>query len=451
MEGTMSNSQSINTAYNSSTGAAAYWKDRPPQNQGQALYQQVIQSHQRELLIQRRFEQFSGRQTKLADEFVSAAGRDGINTLAETPDGQQALRSIYEYAGKDSREFMQNVHHEQGTTAIDYTHSRPRCELGSLPQHIAMIAPDRIGGTTTANRPEMTFFDSDKNRPDAIEVIGDELPKWIDEAGRSIKRDFSDLGQSISESKQKHNDFYEGLKDNAVESENLPKYMIASIAQSAGNLGYHVSSFAANLIGNEEKAAQQWSEFKEYSLETSEGTNAIEVELSPGLNYFGLQVGFGVAIGVDNQGRVDVAVSGNYEPNTDVLGVEALAGINVAKAWHVKSVVDLINGSSTALEGFISGQEILGGELSYGQGYLHTEDGDIAFAQMGGAVTIEDPVESPVWGGLSADVEQATSASQLISDGTGFEMGWAGKALYGLLNVSFGNGLDELTLQKGKR
>ncbi|MEJ2620074.1 MAG: hypothetical protein P8163_07380 [Candidatus Thiodiazotropha sp.] len=96
---------------------------------------------------------------------------------------------------------------------------------------------------------------------------------------------------------------------------------------------------------------------------------------------------------------MDFALSGNFEPNTDVLGVEALLGVNVAKAWQVKSVSTLLSGRSTALEGFVSGQMVLGGELSHGQGYLHTEEGDIAFAQMGAAVTLRRPSRIACLGG----------------------------------------------------
>jgi hypothetical protein len=106
-----------------------------------------------------------------------------------------------------------------------------------------------------------------------------------------------------------------------------------------------------------------------------------------------------------------------------------------------------LSGHSIAIEGFASGQLVAGGELSHGQGYLFADEGDIAFSQMGAAITLEDPIESPVWAGVSVDDEYAHSASKE----DGFDLGWFGKALYGALNITYGNSLDELALHKGKR
>ena len=408
---------------------------------GQQLFQQALQSHQREALVKHKFEQSSpGSQSKLADEFVEAAGKAGINAIADTPDGQYALRTVYDYASKGSQKVIEDAHKEQGSTAVDYTYSLNEQDqpvlLRSMEFNSQSSSRDNQSSTNTSNKSHS-----------ALDIISEEFPKWANDASNSIRNDFKQLSDNITQSQLQNNDFYEKIKDESVASGNLPKYMLASFGQSASNLGHNAASFSANLVGNREQAEEQWSEFKEYSLEASEDTNAIEVESSVSINYFGIQVGLGVAFGVDNQGRVDLALSGNFEPNTDVMGVEAIGGVNVAKAWQVDSVKTLLDGHSTAIEGFVSGQLVVGGELSHGQGYLYTSKGDIAFSQMGAAITLEDPIESPVWAGVSVDDEYAYSASS----GDGFDLGWFGKALYGALNITYGNSLDELALHKGIR
>lgn len=102
--------------------AASAHSDSAQNINGQALYQQASQSQQPDVLVTRQFEQNTQTQkTKLADEFVSAAGRDGVKQLAATPDGQHALAAVYNQAGGDARKLMQEVHKEQGNTAVDYT------------------------------------------------------------------------------------------------------------------------------------------------------------------------------------------------------------------------------------------------------------------------------------------------------------------------------------------
>ncbi|MET0010025.1 MAG: hypothetical protein ABW124_19640 [Candidatus Thiodiazotropha sp. 6PLUC9] len=89
---------------------------------GQALYQQASQSQYPYDLIKKQFGQSTQSQkTKVADEFVNAAGQEGLNQLAATPDGQHALAVVYDHAGDDTRHFMQQVHEEHGNTAVDYT------------------------------------------------------------------------------------------------------------------------------------------------------------------------------------------------------------------------------------------------------------------------------------------------------------------------------------------
>jgi hypothetical protein len=93
------------------------------QTEGQALYQQASSSHQPEVVVKRQFEQRNQDQkTKLANDFIGTAGREGINHLASTPDGQHALAVVYDHAGGEGRGLMREVHEEQGNTAVDYTH-----------------------------------------------------------------------------------------------------------------------------------------------------------------------------------------------------------------------------------------------------------------------------------------------------------------------------------------
>ncbi|MES9834610.1 MAG: hypothetical protein ABW139_20450, partial [Candidatus Thiodiazotropha sp. DIVDIV] len=102
--------------------AASIHSDSAQNITGQALYQQASQSQYPYALIKKQFGQSTQSQkTKVADEFVSAAGQEGLNQLAATPDGQHALAVVYDHAGDDTRHFMQQVHEEQGNTAVDYT------------------------------------------------------------------------------------------------------------------------------------------------------------------------------------------------------------------------------------------------------------------------------------------------------------------------------------------
>jgi hypothetical protein len=91
-------------------------------NNGRALYQQANQSSQPDVVVNQQFNQVSQIQkTKLANEFVLSAGRDGINQLSATPEGQSALAVVYNYANSDCKKLMRDVHEEQGNTAVDYT------------------------------------------------------------------------------------------------------------------------------------------------------------------------------------------------------------------------------------------------------------------------------------------------------------------------------------------
>ncbi|MCG7936544.1 MAG: hypothetical protein JAY68_18025, partial [Candidatus Thiodiazotropha taylori] len=73
--------------------------DSAQQSEGKTLFQQASQSHQPDVLIKRQFEQRNQTQkSKLANEFIASAGREGISQLAATPDGQHALAVVYDHA-----------------------------------------------------------------------------------------------------------------------------------------------------------------------------------------------------------------------------------------------------------------------------------------------------------------------------------------------------------------
>ncbi|MCG7967637.1 MAG: hypothetical protein JAY63_13645 [Candidatus Thiodiazotropha taylori] len=99
--------------------------DSAQQSEGKTLFQQASQSHQPDVLIKRQFEQRNQSQrSKLANEFIASAGREGISQLAATPDGQHALAVVYDHADSDGRGLMRQMHEEQGSTAVDYTGNR---------------------------------------------------------------------------------------------------------------------------------------------------------------------------------------------------------------------------------------------------------------------------------------------------------------------------------------
>ncbi|MCG7997706.1 MAG: hypothetical protein JAZ06_20060 [Candidatus Thiodiazotropha taylori] len=99
--------------------------DSAQQSEGKTLFQQASQSHQPDVLIKRQFEQRNQTQkSKLANEFIASAGREGISQLAATPDGQHALAVVYDHADSDGRGLMRQMHEEQGSTAVDYTGNR---------------------------------------------------------------------------------------------------------------------------------------------------------------------------------------------------------------------------------------------------------------------------------------------------------------------------------------
>ncbi|MEW8258495.1 MAG: hypothetical protein AB2720_06930, partial [Candidatus Thiodiazotropha taylori] len=105
--------------------------DSAQQSEGKTLFQQASQSHQPDVLIKRQFEQRNQTQkSKLANEYIASAGREGISQLAATPDGQHALAVVYDHADSDGRGLMRQMHEEQGSTAVDYTGNRNESPSG---------------------------------------------------------------------------------------------------------------------------------------------------------------------------------------------------------------------------------------------------------------------------------------------------------------------------------
>ncbi|MEW8218220.1 MAG: hypothetical protein AB2770_07685 [Candidatus Thiodiazotropha taylori] len=105
--------------------------DSAQQSEGKTLFQQASQSHQPDVLIKRQFEQRNQTQkSKLANEYIASAGREGISQLAATPDGQHALAVVYDHADSDGRGLMRQMHEEQGSTAVDYTGNRNKSPSG---------------------------------------------------------------------------------------------------------------------------------------------------------------------------------------------------------------------------------------------------------------------------------------------------------------------------------
>jgi hypothetical protein len=114
----------------SSQTAVSANPDAAGQTAGQVLYQQASQSPQPEAMVKRQFDQRNQSQkTQLANEFITSAGREGINSLAITPEGQHALAVVYDHAGGEGRDLMRQVHEEQGNTAVDYS-GRQDSDLG---------------------------------------------------------------------------------------------------------------------------------------------------------------------------------------------------------------------------------------------------------------------------------------------------------------------------------
>ncbi|MEW8624536.1 MAG: hypothetical protein AB2551_02135, partial [Candidatus Thiodiazotropha sp.] len=130
------------------------------------------QSHQPEVLVKRQFEQRNQSQkSKLANEFITSAGPEGISQLAGTPDGQHALAVVYDHAGSEGRGLMRQVHEEQGNTAVDYT------DRGQSAESSGNVS--RLGLTQTIPEPvqeiEEHYTDSKQAALDRYNSLHDEL------------------------------------------------------------------------------------------------------------------------------------------------------------------------------------------------------------------------------------------------------------------------------------
>jgi hypothetical protein len=92
------------------------------QNSSRLLFQQVADSTNPELLIKGVFERVAPeKRESFADQFIFAAGKDGLDSISATPEGQHALATVYDHATTDGRGYMREVHENQGNTAVDYT------------------------------------------------------------------------------------------------------------------------------------------------------------------------------------------------------------------------------------------------------------------------------------------------------------------------------------------
>ncbi len=217
--------------------------DSAPQTEGQALYQQASQNPQPEAVVKRQFEQRNRDQkTQLANEFIASAGRQGINDLTATPDGQHTLAVVYEHAGDEARDLVRQVHEEQGNTAVDYsgqqgdelvdplgvsdTGVKIGPQINGL-QYTAMTAGVAYGlventvmglvdmGKTVCKESEglknvdnLEFLDIDSTGQKS-DAPGLSLPSWED-IGAGLKRNIQATNEAIATAKQQGSYFAVG-------------------------------------------------------------------------------------------------------------------------------------------------------------------------------------------------------------------------------------------------
>jgi hypothetical protein len=273
--------------------------------------------------------------------------------------------------------------------------------------------------------------------------LNTEISNWPDSAGNT-KNDISDLIDPNTETQQTFDDFKEEDKYTLAMGGELPKDTIIS-----DNSNNETSS------SNNNSSLGTLEQVKEYLLETSEGTNAIEKEATLNINFFGYQYALHIAFGVDNNGHCDLAVEFNAIPTTDNEGIQGSFGETAVKAWDVESVNTLVSGSSTSLVIDVRGKAgRYHGGINYGQGNLHTNNGEIPFTQISFDIPIEYSSKSPAKFDLniSADHENAVSLSELITGPkNGVNLSYFGKAIYAFSNYSWGNAIDAIALNKGKQ
>jgi hypothetical protein len=174
----------------------------------QALFQQVVQSPQPETVIKKQFaKQTPEQRNNSANNFVKAAGRDGINKLAETPNGQHALAMIYDQTSGESRQFMEDVHQEQGGTAVDYTHTNHENSPKTINSHppLGLIPTSRNLQQTTppaevVDRVEALFSAvTDQTEIVLDTIIRDGFGEWVDIFSERFRAtDAADAGQRLN-------------------------------------------------------------------------------------------------------------------------------------------------------------------------------------------------------------------------------------------------------------
>ena len=206
------------------------------QTPGMQLYMRALNGSQKETLVKRQFDQTSpDRRTELADEFVSAAGEEGIDQFAETTDGQYALKTVYGHAGKASRSFMETVHEQQGSTAVDYTqHESTGQSLGDRSLTIAGTVNTFSGGAGSATYKSSERIIKSIENYDAHLKQYDDLknhkaaPSTVARKEQELARAFDELSESLEHKKQpllERNSFgtKEGVNQNGrVVRESIP-------------------------------------------------------------------------------------------------------------------------------------------------------------------------------------------------------------------------------------
>jgi hypothetical protein len=89
-------------------------------SKGSSLFKQATNNNESETINKKVFSRYTREQKEeLADEFVESAGKDGVNLLAKTPEGQHALAIIYDHVSDEAAEFLRQAHADQGATAVN--------------------------------------------------------------------------------------------------------------------------------------------------------------------------------------------------------------------------------------------------------------------------------------------------------------------------------------------
>jgi filamentous hemagglutinin len=90
---------------------------------GRVLYQQASTGERSYTQVAIQFADGTAEQkNSLSNQFIEAAGQEGIAKLSATPEGQYALQIVYDHASSGGQKLMREVHEGQGNTAVDYTH-----------------------------------------------------------------------------------------------------------------------------------------------------------------------------------------------------------------------------------------------------------------------------------------------------------------------------------------